>query len=188
MLFVFNIMSLHLSQPSLEALPDLLRDVEETRKKMGLKEWRQFVSSSPEIRRWRYFLCHDPYTRWGVLKPRGYSGDARVMDFAYRHPSVQTDLKQSGRTGQAIYRYTSGCEQSVSARKRIDFIVCQVNKFVEDRGPKASKIYVASYACGHGRELEFLSLETLRAIECFYAIDTDSDALDEIQTHQVSCR
>jgi SAM-dependent methyltransferase len=106
------------------------------------------------------------------------------MDFAYRHPSIKAEVKQSGGTGQAIYAHTSDFDDSKSARQRMDFVSEYLNEFVENRGPKASKIKVASYACGHGRELERLELDTLRAIDCFYAIDTDSDALDEIQKHQ----
>ncbi|WFB37169.1 class I SAM-dependent methyltransferase [Kiritimatiellota bacterium B12222] len=177
-------MSFSAKQPTLEAVPEFIREIEGIRKEKQPEDWKAFVASSSEIRQWRYFLCHDPYTRWGLFKPKGYAGDGRVLDFACRHPSVNSEVTQSGKAGRAIYAQTSTSAQSRSARWRTHFIADQLNQFIEDRGTRAPKVKVAAYACGYGRELERLGLDTLRGIDCFYAVDRDAEALDEIRKHQ----
>ncbi|MCC5848661.1 MAG: class I SAM-dependent methyltransferase [Verrucomicrobia bacterium] len=165
-----------LEHPALEQTPHFIQWVEALRKQTRTGEWRRYVRQSPEILNWRYFLSHDPYTRWGLLKPRGFAGDARVMDFAYRHRVVEPLVRHSGDLGEALYRQTSGSVQSESARLRIQLIAEELEAFCT--GERQARI--ASYACGHGRELELLSSSCRSNIELFCGIDTDQFALKDI--------
>ncbi len=163
-----------LTKPSVEAIPQFFDALENARKAQHPSDWRSMVQRDGLLRMWRYFLVADPYTRWGLLKPRGYPGDATLMDFAYGHASVRDDIAKAGPMGEAIYRHTSGAEQSASARQRIDLIAKALK-----RQAQTGRFRVASYACGHARELEQLSPDAADQIDLFMAIDADDRSLDE---------
>jgi hypothetical protein len=163
--------------------------LESLRQRLDFSDWKHYVKTDSTCRRWRYFLSADPYTRWGLIKPKGYAGDATLMDFAYGHSSVREEISSSGSVGMAVYTLTSSAKQSESARQRIRLIADTMKRLVETR----DYISVTSFASGHGRELELLDQMTRRKIIRFTAIDQDSlslkvlrdssqDLIDNIQT------
>lgn len=162
------------ANPGIEHIPSFLTALEEARLQADFEAWCDYTRKSPLLRKWRYFLAVDPYTRWGLVKPRGYAGDATLMDFAYGHPSIQDEVRHAGPVGAAIYEYTSGAPQSASARLRIELIATEITRLARN-GP----MRVASYACGHARELEQLSATTAAQIELFMALDADERSLAE---------
>ncbi len=145
-------------------------------------DWETYAKNDKTVRRWRYFLAHDPYTRWGLLKPRGYPGDATLMDFAYKHRSIQGWVDQSGSIGQEIYRCTSSVKQSASARERIKFIADQIQALCE----VVPEVSICSYASGHARELELITQSHREKISKFLAIDSDASSLDEVSSSMES--
>jgi hypothetical protein len=162
------------SSPSVASIGPFMSALEQARVQEDFDAWCEFTQKSALLRKWRYFLSLDPYTRWGLLKPRGYPGDATLMDFAYGHPSIQGDIANAGPMGETIYRYTSGAAQSASARLRIQLIAQEMARKAKD-----TRISVASYASGHARELEQLPPGVASQIDLFMAIDADDRSLDE---------
>lgn len=163
--------------PSVAHIAPFMSALEQARIQDGFDAWCAFTQKSNLLRKWRYFLALDPYTRWGLLKPRGYPGDATLMDFAYGHPSIQDDVARAGPIGEAIYRHTSGAAQSASARLRIQLIAQEMSTRAQ-----AGAFSVASYASGHARELEQLSADAARQITRFVAIDADERSLNEARS------
>ena len=53
--------------------------------------WQQLIPIAQQHPVASYFL-QDPFTRWSFTKPRGYSGDAQLLDFIYGHPSVADEI------------------------------------------------------------------------------------------------
>jgi SAM-dependent methyltransferase len=151
--------------------------LESLRQSLNFSDWQRYVKTDNTCRRWRYFLSSDPYTRWGLIKPKGYAGDATLMDFAYGHPSVCEDISSSGPMGMAVYSLTKSAKQSESARQRIGLIADTMERLVETRG----FISVTSFASGHGRELELLEQSTRLKIKRFTAIDQDLLSLKELR-------
>lgn len=163
--------------PQAEDVPEFMFALEKARGDMALKEWNDFAKNSRILKKWRYFLSLDPYTRWAYMKPRGYPGDATLMDFAYRHRSIKKYIKSAGPIGELIYQYTSGAAQSESARQRISLIKEKITEQIEIRG----NITILSVASGHARELEGLYFQHRSFIKNFTAIDTDAASLDEVR-------
>lgn len=160
--------------PSVEAIPDFMSTLEHSRLEAGFDVWCDYTKKSPLLRKWRYFLALDPYTRWGLLKPRGYAGDATLMDFAYGHTSIQDDVEKAGDLAQTIYRHTSEAPQSASARLRIELIAEEIC-----RATDVAPVTLVSYASGHARELERLPAQTKAKVHAFIAIDADGRSLHE---------
>ena len=168
-------MTIYLPPPSVEELQTFMVAVEEIRSSIPRNEWEEFCRKDVSMAEWRHFLCDDPYTRHGLLKPRGYPGDARLMDYAYRHQSIHPNITRATEAGRQIYEVTYGAAQSRSARDRTK-LVSDVMKRMLDQN---EQIRVASFASGHAREIEELGSDANRVCE-FIAIDSDKRSLDEI--------
>jgi len=160
--------------PCVDTIGPFMDALEQARLQSDFDTWCDYTRKSPLLRKWRYFLSLDPYTRWGLLKPRGYAGDATLMDFAYGHASVQDELAQAGPLGASIYQCTASAPQSASARRRIELIADEIRQHAA-QGP----LQVASYASGHARELEQIDPDTAARIRLFMAIDADERSLVE---------
>lgn len=118
-------------------------------------------------------LLQDPFTRRSRERPRGYAGDAVMMDYIYfcEPPRPCTDM------GQQLFAYLtdSPCAASVRWRRKhiawlIDVQACQ-----------RKALSVLGVACGHCREGLLLSSEALEAIRRFIVLDQDSESLDVIR-------
>lgn len=150
--------------------------LETLRKTISPNEWRHAIKEDYLLASWRYFLASDPYTRWGLLKPRGYAGDATLMDFAYRHEAIFCHIKNAGDMGRAIYEMTFEAQQSNSARKRVQLIQDEINRLSSTH----ENISIGSFASGHARELEGV-ISNAANIASFYPIDMDGSSITEIE-------
>ena len=148
--------------------------LESTRSKLSDNDWRSFVSTNRTLKEWRYYLLRDPYTRWGYVKPRGYPGDAMLMDFAYGHPSTKVEVDAACEIGKLIYEHTRNAKQSLSAVSRIQFISELLDSKLSEK-----KIDIATIASGHGREYEVISPSAKENIKSILAIDSDNISLNE---------
>ncbi len=166
----------HLALPSAETVGVFMDTLERQRSNTPADDWRAFLKTSPVIRSWRFFLSLDPYTRWGLVKPRGYPGDATLMDFAYGHESIKGHIAESGSMGAQIYAATSSAKQSQSARERIEMLRSEMQNLASTR-----RCAVVSFAAGHARELENMAPMAVQAISSFTAIDIDPLSLREAQ-------
>ncbi|MBS9722039.1 class I SAM-dependent methyltransferase [Tianweitania sp. BSSL-BM11] len=95
------------------------------------------------------FMMQDPFTRWSFEKPRGYSGDAQLLDFIYRHPSAQDAITAASPVGQTLYQITSASQSSAAVRERRDLLTTYVDEVGETLGGGAE---VLTIAAGHLRE------------------------------------
>ncbi|MCA0239658.1 MAG: class I SAM-dependent methyltransferase [Proteobacteria bacterium] len=164
----------HFAVPSTEHVQPFMAALEQLRAATPYDEWRTLVRASPLIRSWRFFLSMDPYTRWGLVKPRGYPGDATLMDFAYGHESIHAHIEAAGPIASSIYAATFGAKQSRSARERVELLRDEIEVMAARR-----PITAISVASGHARELEALSESTRTQIVSFTAIDLDPASLEQ---------
>lgn len=159
--------------PNPALVPDFMATLERVRASLHVEDWKALIKTNRVIKLWRFFLSLDPYTRWALVKPRGYAVDATLMDFAYGHTSVKHHIENSGKIGKEIYQYTSGAIQSRSARQRIDLLSEKVKMLAASK----SKLTIMSFAAGHAREIETLPNATRSQIASFTAIDIDPESL-----------
>jgi hypothetical protein len=123
-------------------------------------------------------LLEDPYTQRAFRKPRGYAGDAVMMDFLYGHPSVADMVDGASDIGRRICRF-SACDSDPAraVRWRRRRVAVEIEAMVEARG----HIEVFAFASGHLREFELLPPD-IRGRVRFVAADADEVSLAGIGT------
>lgn len=116
-----------------------------------------------------YFL-QDPFTYWSHEKPRGYSGDAQLLDFIYGHPSVQSRIDAASPIGAELYAYTRDASSSVAVRERRDILTKYVDELAERHGPETE---ILTIAAGHLREANRSKALADGKIKRWVALDQD---------------
>jgi hypothetical protein len=120
----------------------------------------------------RHPLCQlvyeDPFTSRASSKPRGYAGDAVMMDYIYgreeqRQPPSATPL------GSAIFDYTTAAPASEGVRARRAIIASRIDRLAEEM----HRPNILAIAAGHLREVELSAAVRRRKIGKFVALDAD---------------
>ena len=124
-------------------------------------------------------IQEDPLSRRIYEKPRGYAGDARMMDLIYKtaRPSGASD------TGQRVYEFITdrNCARGARARKErlADLLHTTIR---EHEAPE-----ILSVACGHMRETQLLSTKQLSRANRIVAFDQDEESLAEVSRSMRGC-
>ena len=119
------------------------------------------------------FVFDCPFTRHSASRPRGYPGDAQLIDFIYRHPAALPVEQQASDFGRSVLLHNVDSPAPAAVRARRHLTATYIGDVVAQR-PGA---HVMSVACGHARELELLSPKVARAIGRFVAYDQDPSSL-----------
>lgn len=123
------------------------------------------IQKHPLLRR----LCDDPITRHALTKPRGYPGDAALLDLLY---GLATPLSPTP-SGQAIMRYIYNTPTARGVRQRLAVLKTLARQMATQR---AGPTTLWSVAAGHLREAEALLPAGCR----FVAVDQDATSVDSI--------
>jgi hypothetical protein len=116
------------------------------------------------------FVHQDPLARWSFEKPRGYSGDAQLLDFIYGHESTKAAVAGATPLGQAIYGYMKDAPAAQAVRERRDLLTKYVDEIAEERGPGTE---ILTIAAGHLREADRSTALQDGRISRWIALDQD---------------
>ena len=124
-------------------------------------------------------VVEDPYTRRARDKPRGYAGDAVMLDYVYAGaPPGDEELTALGRQ---VFSATTRGPMGLSVMFRRHLLQAHINEVVA--GHDAARIL--SVASGHCRELAGSLVETPEFAGRFTAFDQDPDSCAEVAaTHR----
>ena len=112
-------------------------------------------------------LLLDPYVARAFHRPRGYPGDAELIDFIYdREPPAGTDP-----VGARLFRVTTDFPVARAIRQRMEI----ARQLLMEAAAAGARI--CSLACGHLRESDHLSGKALAGIT---AVDQDGLSLARI--------
>ena len=161
--------------PAAEVVGRLAQNLHQLRAQSGPNIWKNLIpiAQSHAVNK---FLQQDPFTRWSFEKPRGYSGDATLLDIYYQHPSAQEIVASSTPLGQEIYAYTSNADSSVAGRERRDILA----QYVDNAANNNPDAEVLSVACGHLRESEKVAALQSRDLKRWVALDQDPQSIAEV--------
>jgi SAM-dependent methyltransferase len=147
----------------------LIGTLHETRRRYHHNVWQELipiVQNHPVAD----FFHEDPFTRWSFMKPRGYSGDAQLIDFIYGHPSISKEIEQASPLGKELYGYTSQSPSPVAVRERRDLLTRYVDEIATEKGPGTEILTVAA---GHLREADNSVALREKRIKRWVALDQD---------------
>lgn len=160
---------------------DIGRDVtlwlHEIRNSVEIDVWRAlipFVQSHPVAK----FFLQDPLTKWSFDRPRGYSGDAHLLDLIYRHEKIADQVAAASELGREVYEFTSHAPSSFANCDRRDILARHVDETAARVGKGAE---ILSFAAGHLREAEVSKAQAERKLGRWVAVDQDPLSIAELK-------
>ncbi|MCA2683603.1 MAG: class I SAM-dependent methyltransferase [Microcystis sp. M038S2] len=138
-------------------------------------EWRDFAQTT--------FLGHPvtqlihqcPFTYHSFSKPRGYAGDAELLDFIYGFKQPSQNLASLGKEIFDYWRYDATAPSSVRARR--DVLVRTIDGVASEA---THPTRILSIACGHLREAKESVAVQEGSIGQLVAFDQDPLSLEVI--------
>jgi len=112
-------------------------------------------------------LHQDPFTFRAFSKPRGYAGDAEMMDFIYGRED-RRDPPHAEPAGRHVFNFTTLAPASEGVRARRAYMATRIDRIAEDKKPN-----ILSIAAGHLREAGLSSAVRRRRFGKFVALDAD---------------
>lgn len=150
-------------------LDELIRSMHELRSGLAAGAWQDllpFAQAHPVAA----LIHRDPFTHWSFRKPRGYSGDAGLLDFIYGHPSVEAAVATASPIGRRLYEYTSAAPAAAAVRERRDLLARRVDEIAEARDDGAE---ILTIAAGHLREADRSAAFRQDRLRRWIALDQD---------------
>lgn len=153
----------------------LSRTLFDLRKQNQNNQWKKDI----ELCRnhpFRHLIHQDPLTYRAFSKPRGYQGDAELLDIIYEKSWHGIIEKNISKVGQAIFDYTINCSAPEAVRVRR----VQLTKMLNEMCYRYNKPEILSVACGHLRELDqFMNCKQL-PFGRFVGLDQDETSLASV--------
>jgi extracellular factor (EF) 3-hydroxypalmitic acid methyl ester biosynthesis protein len=119
-------------------------------------------------------LC--PFTSHSFKKPRGYPGDALLLDWIYQDYRLQN--KPAFRSlNSSIYTTISNVPAAVAVRWRKQHLAT----LIDDVANQTTNASVLAVACGHLREAESSTALQRGLIKELIALDQDTQSLSEVE-------
>ena len=157
-----------------EALDRLIDGLARQKKSCTPDEWKN------QIRTCRTHpllatIHEDPFTFRAYSKPRGYAGDAEMMDLIYGPEERWPDPKTTP-LGLNIYRYTAASPAAEGVRARRAFIA----DLIDYSSSQKPDQHILAVAAGHLREAMLTTAVRRRRFGRYVALDVDAESLKEV--------
>ena len=153
---------------------DLLFDGLYTKRSENNREfWQHFCENVCHNHPIQSLLHQDPLTLRSFSKPRGYSGDAVLLDFIYRHPAQEDELEKASPIGRAVCEYMVSRPAAESVRWRRELL----SQLLDETVKKVQNAEILSVACGHLREAANSMAIKNNLVHRFIAFEQDPASL-----------
>lgn len=160
-----------------QTLQDLFDGLNRLRLDATPEQWKEFVRlgrTHPLLG----IIHQDPFTRRAFHKPRGYAGDAVMLDYIYRRDDGGS-LPEMTPLGRAIFDYTTSAPASSAVLARREYIARRI-----DQGTQSDRdLHILALAAGHLREANLAIAAKRRRFGRWVAVDADSRSLGLV-THE----
>lgn len=158
-----------------EAMEKLFECLHVRRKESSDQEWKEFTKIC--LRHPLRELVHqDPFTSRGFSKPRGYAGDAVLMDYIYDSPSLKNGPEGCTEVGRQVFQYITNLRCARAVRNRCEIVA----KRIDSTARKVQQPRILAIAAGHMREAERCEALQHGRIGKWMAFDSDTLSLDEV--------
>ena len=120
-------------------------------------------------------LHQDPFTYRAFAKPRGYAGDAVMMDYIYGLGEATGAAREATPLGRAIFQYMGTRPSAKAVRYRRRLLADLIDRVAAHGGSR-----VLAIAAGHLREVELSAAVQAGKLQEFVAIDQDEASLSVV--------
>jgi len=124
----------------------------------------------------RQILHQDPFTYRAFSKPRGYAGDAVMMDYIYGLGEAGQAASDATPLGRAIFSHMATRPSARAVRHRRALLAHLIDRTASRGGSR-----VFALAAGHLREVEMSSAVRSDAITEYMAMDQDEASLAVVE-------
>lgn len=138
------------------------------------RTWDEVVLPAVLAHELHPLMLEDPYTGRAFRKPRGYAGDAEIMDYLYYRipPASASPL------GQQMFAITTALPNSLSIADRRHRVAQLIDHAAEE---KHRPVRVLAVASGHLREAELSTALCRGKVHEIVALDQDLRSLEVVQ-------
>ena len=178
-LFDHTIYALEQGAPVRGIVSELVDALDEVRAASPAR-WSAVIAGCRRHPLYRLFE-QDPFTARARAKPRGYAGDADVLDYIYRGPAPGEAITPLGR---ALLSATTGSQASLAIRNRRDL----VSQRIDACAARTPRPRVLSVGCGHLREAETSAAVRWYQVSKLTAVDQDADTLATLAANHAGMR
>lgn len=152
------------------AMTDLFSGLWMRRATAEKEAWGRAIEASRGHR-----LCgmihQEPFTARSFFKPRGYAGDAALIDYIYTRDCRQSESDNVTRLGEQLFSFIRDTPACAGVRTRRDTIATALDQLCD----RVDHPRVLSVACGHLREAGLSA--AVRAGRAGQIVGLDSDPL-----------
>ena len=157
-----------------EGMDELVVGLRALRDSYPTDRWQWFAQSECLRHPIRRVVHQDPFTRRSFDKPRGYPGDAGILDLVYGVAPVPAGTTALGSEVYSFTRWAPACD---SVRARRDLLA----RTIDELADRVERPRVLSLACGHLREAQRSPAVAARRLGAYYAVDHDAESLSLIE-------
>jgi extracellular factor (EF) 3-hydroxypalmitic acid methyl ester biosynthesis protein len=161
-------------------MSDFVENLNSLRKSLSLLEWQRFIKAVFSCHPIRDVIHEDPFSRHAFQKPRGYAGDADLLDLIYGDTPYSGPLTALGAN---LYKWSTSQPACRSVQERRVLLAQLIDQVAQQR-PRPR---ILSVACGHLREARWSNAVREGAVEEFVAIDQDGESLAVIGKELGTC-
>lgn len=155
-----------------ESIVNLCVNLNRTRASMEATTWRAFVKMARD-HPVAALLYQDPLTRRAAQQPRGYQGDAELIDLIYTKNPASIGVTEPTELGGTIFEHLIECGAPAAVRHRRQFLAGRIGETASLKGP----LEVLSVACGHMREIGDVLHSEPRHLGRVVGLDQDAQSL-----------
>lgn len=161
----------------LQGMTELVTGLHGLRSQTSADEWRAFAQQDCLAHPLKSLVHQDPMTRRAFEKPRGYAGDADLLDLIYGLRPVPAETSS---IGAAIYGFTVQAPAATAVRVRCEMLAQKIDEVAAQiENPR-----ILSVACGHLREAQRSKAVAEGRVGEFFALDQDKTSLETVQCEQ----
>ncbi len=158
-------------------LDDLCAGLTDVRESMGCAEWQTFTRGVRGVPLMD-LLHDDPLTCRAFHKPRGYAGDAVMMDYVYGLYAYVEAANGASALGKDIFEWL----RNRPAGRGVSFRREHIAHLIDALADETSQPHVLAIAAGHLREIEASTAARTGRIGRFVALDADGESIGEVAT------
>ena len=163
-----------LANDAYEQMTYICSHLDTLRQSSSQEDWSGPLRAKMRASEWLPFAHLCPFTKRSFEKPRGYAGDAVILDYIYGIETTESPFP-SGRA-QEVYEFTRNSPACRAVRYRRSLIAQLVDEAALQR--KAPSIL--SVAAGHLREFDLSLMAQRHALGRWVALDQDKLSVDVI--------